>query len=89
MPFVKGLRFNQFKIDGWRCTCGEEYFNPEQAQKILILNKLKKQKFKLKLSKVKSNLILRIPKEVGYALNLNKGDTVKLALNEKNEIVVG
>jgi len=25
------LRFQQYDLDGWRCECGEEYFNPLQA----------------------------------------------------------
>ena len=36
---TKGLKFNNYKLDGWKCNCGEVYFNPEQVQKILLLNK--------------------------------------------------
>lgn len=87
--YTKNLKFNRYKIDGWRCRhCGEEYYNPEKAEKILLLNKLKKMKYKLKLSKVRSNLILRIPKEVGDALNLKKGGNVEFGLNNEYEIVI-
>ena len=77
------LRFQGIDVNGWKCKCGEEYFNPEEAEKILLLNKLKKQRFSVKVGQVRSNIILRIPKAVADALNLKKGDIVKLALSEK------
>ena len=39
MEYVKRMKFNEYKIDGWKCSCGEIYYNPEQAQKILSQNK--------------------------------------------------
>jgi len=39
--YAKNLRFNNEKIDGWKCdSCKEEYYNPEKVEKILLLNKL-------------------------------------------------
>lgn len=87
--YNRNMKFNGYGIDGWECkSCGEAYYNPEKAEKILLLNKLKKHKFHLKLSKVKSNLILRIPKEVSEALNLKKSQEVEFALKNSNEIVI-
>ena len=87
--YVKNLKFNGYPIDGWRCSkCGEEYYNPEKAERILLLNKLKKHKFHLKLSQVKSNIILRMPKEVGEALNLRKGGEVEFSLKDSNCITI-
>ncbi len=89
MKYTKGLRFNEYKLDGWKCSkCGEEYYEPDQVQRILLLNKLKKQKFHLKLSQVKSNLILRLPKEVSDALGLKKGEEVEFSLKKDNEMVI-
>ncbi len=83
------LKFNRYDLDGWKCKkCGEIYYNPEKAERILLLNKLKKIKYNLKLSKVKSNLVLRIPKEVGEALNLHKGANIELGLKDMDEIVL-
>ena len=76
MKYVKGMQFNEYKIDGWKCSCGEIYYNPEQAQKILLLNKLKKETIRAKLGKIRSNLILRLPKDIERALNLEKGEDV-------------
>ena len=80
------LSFQGNEIDGWKCRCGEEYFNPEQAQKILLLNKLKNSKFEVKVGQIRSNLIVRIPKEVGEALGLHKGEGMLLGVSEGRKI---
>ena len=76
MKFIKGIKFNEYKIDGWKCACGEIYYKPEQAQKVLLLNKLKKESIRAKLGKIRSNLILRLPKDIETALDLEKGEDV-------------
>lgn len=72
------LRFQGAEIDGWRCSCGEEYFDPEQAQRILLLNKILAKEYKTKLGQIRSNLIIRIPTELAEALGLRKGENVLL-----------
>ena len=86
--YKQNLKFNQFDIDGWVCSCGETYYNPVKAEKILLINKLKKERYNLTLGKSKSNLILRIPKEVSDVLELDKGDQVELGLLSKNKLVI-
>ena len=82
MEFRKDLVFNGNKIEGWVCLCGEKYYSPEQAQKILILNRLKNEVIKAKLCRIRSNLILRLPKEVEFALGLQEGESVIIKLEE-------
>ncbi len=80
MEYSTDLRFNGFKMSGYYCTCGEEYYDSECAQRVLIMNKLKKQVLKAKLGRVRSNLILRVPRELETALNLHEGEQVRLKL---------
>ncbi|MBI4981379.1 AbrB/MazE/SpoVT family DNA-binding domain-containing protein [Candidatus Woesearchaeota archaeon] len=88
MNYTKGLEFNEQKIDGWKCaSCGEIYFNPEQVHKALLMNKLKKEAIRAKLGKVRSNLILRLPRDVEEALNLHQGEEVLLRV-ENNQLKV-
>lgn len=87
MNYMKKLKFNNYILDGWKCSCGEIYFNPEQAQRILLLNKIKKEHIKVKLGRMRSNLILRLPKEIETALGLHKGEKVTLKVRE-NEIKI-
>lgn len=88
MNFKKGLQFNEYTIDGWVCTCGEQYYDSEQAQTVLLLNKLKKEQIRAKLGQIKSNLIIRVPKEVENALQLKKGKEVVIKLEQKGFLVI-
>lgn len=88
-PYHEHLKFNTYDIDGWVCkNCGETFYNPEKAERILLLNKLKKARYQLRLSQTRSNLILRIPKEVGEAMDLHKGEEVEFRLKEDDEMAI-
>ena len=82
------LSFQGQAIDGWKCKCGEEYFQPEQAQRILLLNQVRKEMFRVKLGRVRSNLILRIPKAVADALELNGEEVVTLKVEGRMDILI-
>src|SRR3989338_10989785 len=82
MKEVKQISFNENKIDGWKCSCGEVYYNSEQAEKVLLLNKLKKKAMRTKLGKIRSNLILRLPKDVENALGLENGKEVIIKIED-------
>lgn len=83
MEFRRDLVFNGSKIEGWVCTCGEKYYSPEQAQKILLMNKLKNEVIKAKLGRIRSNLIIRLPKEIESVLDLQKGESVIIKLEDR------
>ena len=80
------LRFQGIEIDGWKCSCGEEYFDPEQAERILLLNKILSKKYKSKLGQIRSNLIVRIPTELAEALNLRKGEKILIKADESKKL---
>lgn len=40
MKAKKAIPFNNYRIDGFTCTCGEIYFDPIQAEKVLLSNKI-------------------------------------------------
>ena len=88
MQYSNELNFNAGKIAGWSCNCGEVYYDPAQAQKILLLNKLKKEAIKTKLGQIRSNLILRLPKGVEDALGLQKGKSVLIQVEDRGFKVV-
>lgn len=75
--------FNEYEIDGWQCSCGEQYYEPEQAQNILLQNKLRREQLRAKLGKNRNNLILRVPKRFEQALTLKQGEEVNLELTKK------
>lgn len=88
MKYYKEIRFNEYRIDGWKCRCGEIYYNPEQAQRVLLLNKLKREAIKAKLGKMRSNLIVRLPKDLERALDLEKGEAVLIKVENDGFKVV-
>lgn len=88
MKYLKELKFNEYRIDGWKCGCGEIIFNPEQVQRVLLLNKLKKEAVKARLGRIRSNLILRLPKDIEAALDLKKGEDVILKVEGKGIKIV-
>ena len=54
-----------------------------QAERILLMNKLKREAFQAKLGRIKSNLIVRIPKAMEQALGLKQGEEVTLKIKGK------
>ncbi len=80
------LSFQGHQIDGWKCRCGEEYFDPEQAEKILMLNRIRNKKFRVKLGRMRSNLIIRMPKELERTLGLEKGGEMILQATARKKI---
>ncbi|MEE9224270.1 MAG: hypothetical protein V3U51_05940 [Thermoplasmata archaeon] len=80
------LRFQGAEIDGWRCSCGEEYFDPEQAQRILLFNKILTKEYRIKLGQIRSNLIVRIPTELSEVLGLHKGEMVLLRADGEKKL---
>ena len=87
MVYHTRLRFKEYTLRGWNCVCGEMYFDSDDAQRTLLLNKIKKKVFKSKLGRIRSNLIIRIPKEIEVALGLRQGEEVTLKI-KGNELVL-
>jgi len=74
------LSFKGNRLEGWKCSCGEVYFESASIERILLANKLRKEIIKAKLGRIRSNLILRLPKEIESALGLKQGESVIIKL---------
>jgi hypothetical protein len=88
MRYAKDLSFNGEQLSGYKCGCGEEYYDPEAAGRILLKSKLRTARLTAKLGRVRSNLILRLPKDVETALGLREGQDVTLRV-EGETLTVG
>ena len=89
MDYAKNLRFKGYDLDGWKCKgCGEIYYPADKLEPILLLNKLKKMKYKLTLDKIKNNFIVRIPEQIGEILHFKKGAKMKLGLKNSKQLVI-
>jgi len=75
--------------EGYQCPkCGEVEFTEKQMRKILAQKeKLLKIAVTRKIGLVGGSLVIRIPKSVEEALNLEKGEDVKIIVEDKKMII--
>ena len=74
----KIFNFEGTRVRGWECNkCNESVLHPDDAQKVLILNKLKRG-ITIKVGELGNSLIMRIPKEVAEFYKISKGEALKL-----------
>ena len=78
-----------FQVHGWKCkSCNEAYYNLEELEPLLLINKLKKQKLKGKVTKDGNSIAIRIPKKIADALKLHIGDTVNISIETLDQITI-
>jgi hypothetical protein len=79
------IKLGEISVRAWRCKKdGEEVIHPEDAQKALLLNKLKKEGIKLKIGILNKAPYLRFPKE--FKELIKKGDEVTVKVISGNLI---
>ncbi len=70
-------------VRAWECKkCKETLLHPEDAQKVLVLNKLR-QGISVKVGKLGESLMVRLPKELTQFYRIEKGED--LILKGENE----
>lgn len=79
----KEMKKKMFKMEGidvrgWECPhCHDSVLHQEDAQKMFLLNKLKKG-LPIKIGALGNSLILRIPKEIENHYKLSKGEQITM-----------
>ena len=81
------LRIDGHEIRGWKCDCGEEYLHPDDAERLLLMNKAKREKMQTKVSKIGNSYSVRIPKAIVDALKL-KGKVLSIRLEPGRLVLV-
>lgn len=72
----KTFALDGIKVRGWECPkCDESVLHPHDAQRVFVLNKLKRG-IPVKVGELGNSLIMRIPKEIAEFYNLSKGEAV-------------
>ncbi len=83
----KYFNMEGFKVRGSECSsCGEIYFNAEDANKVLIFNKIKNEVLTGKVAKAGNSYVVRLPKKLIDALNLTVGATVKISVEDPTTV---
>lgn len=73
-------------VRSWQCSrCKEIILHPEDAQKMLVLNKIKKG-MPVKVGALGESLIMRFPKEVTEFYKIKKGEKIILKLGDSKKL---
>jgi len=84
----KKLKIDGMQVRAWYCgECKEEVLHPADAQKVLVLNKLRHGR-PVKVGSLGKRLVVTIPSELARYLSIKKGSMVNAKLNNDREIVL-
>lgn len=84
----KIFTFEGIKVRGWECNeCSESILHPDDAQKVFVLNKLKRG-ITIKVGELGNSLIMRIPKEIAEFYKISKGEALKLKAENQKKIEI-
>ncbi len=82
----RNLVVESINVRGWECIkCKDTVLHPKDAQKMLLLSKLKRG-LSVKVGELGKSLIVRIPKEVVNLYNLSKGEQITMRAEGNNRI---
>jgi YgiT-type zinc finger domain-containing protein len=81
------FRGQSIEVDGIRCgKCGEVLLDPEQSQRLLLLNKLYTG-IEAKVGSLGKSLMVRIPADVKKFLEIGKGDKLVFTTDGKRLVL--
>jgi hypothetical protein len=81
------VRLQGIRVRAWRCPkCKEEAFHPIDAQKALLISKLKKIGIEVKVGELKEGPYVRFPKELSSVIK--KGDIALIQAKSLDEFLI-
>ena len=84
----KNLFIEGASVRGWECPkCRDAVLHPEDAQRMLLLSKLKRG-LPVKIGELGNSLVVRIPKEVAEFYKLSKGEQIRIKAESENKIEI-
>ena len=82
----KNLVVEGVNVRGWECTkCKDTVLHPQDAQRMLLLSKLKKG-LSVKIGELGNSLVVRIPKEIAEHYKLFKGEQITVKAESDTRI---
>lgn len=82
------FRIEGFPVRGWKCSCGESYLHPVDANRVLAFHRLKREVLRTKLSYSGNSMIVRLPSTLAKALGLARGGPLELTLESPDRISI-
>jgi hypothetical protein len=86
---VRNMNLSGYAVRGWECSCGEKYINPVDANYVLTLKKLEREKLEGKITKTGNSYALRLPKKLVDSMGYEIGDTLEIKLRGARKIEIG
>jgi len=87
---VKGVEeIDGFRLRVWECpVCGQKWYHPLDANRMLHWNKLKNQEFKVTLRMVGNSYVTSIPKEIVQFEEFRRGEKAIWHLESPDKLVL-
>ncbi|MEE8400748.1 MAG: AbrB/MazE/SpoVT family DNA-binding domain-containing protein [Candidatus Hydrothermarchaeaceae archaeon] len=77
------------RVRGWTCSaCGEYYINPNDAQLLLTINKLKMERLSAKMTKIGNSVGIRLPKELIDLIGFKQGQRFKITIENHKKFTL-
>ncbi len=86
---VRNMNLSGYVVRGWECSCGEKYINPADANYVLTIKKLEKEKLEGRITKTGNSYALRLPKKLVDSMGYEIGDTLEIKLRGPKKIEIG
>ncbi len=86
---VGNMNLSGYAVRGWECSCGEKYINPADANYVLTLKKLEKEKLEGKITRTGNSFALRLPKKLVDSMGYEIGEKLEIKLKGPKTIEIG
>ncbi|MEE8400746.1 MAG: AbrB/MazE/SpoVT family DNA-binding domain-containing protein [Candidatus Hydrothermarchaeaceae archaeon] len=84
---IKKMNLEGYAVRGWECpSCKEKFINPADANYVLTIKKLEKERLEGKITKTGNSYALRLPKKLVDSLGYKIGDTIEIKLKAPRKI---
>jgi hypothetical protein len=86
MKSVNDIDLKGFKVNGWKCSCGNVHTNPKDVDDIVKFFRYMKTSKEIKVFKSGNSLAIRIPKQIADLYHLTQKS--KLILIPKDDKLI-
>jgi predicted oxidoreductase len=84
---IKNMNLDGYIVRGWECSsCGEKFIHPADAQYVLAIKKLEREKLEGKITKAGNSYALRLPKKLVDALGYKVGEKIEIVLKGPKKV---
>ena len=72
------------KVNGWSCSCGEQYLDSHAVERLFAIRRLQKEHLTAKVTRQGNSYALRVPMAIVQAYGLMKKRELRILPQENN-----